>query len=130
MELLLSAGWNTFHEKATPCRAAESASYFASVNCASDGAPSASAVARPDGTVPTWRPHGREGLPLADLDAAAATGVSARRRRSAWRPRAARRRAATDGPGVPPVGGAIIRVFGSGGSAARPGRSVPVTPRE
>ena len=42
---------NTFHEKAMLCRAAENGCYFASVNCASDGSPTTSAVVRPDGTV-------------------------------------------------------------------------------
>ena len=39
---------NTFHEKAILCRAAENTCYFASVNCASEGSGTTSAVARPD----------------------------------------------------------------------------------
>jgi predicted amidohydrolase len=74
---------NTFHEKAMLCRAAENACYFASVNCASDGSPTTSAVARPDGTVLAWQPYGEEGLLVADLDLAAATGLLAARCRSA-----------------------------------------------
>ena len=74
---------NTFHEKAMLCRAAENGCYFASVNCASDGSPTTSAVVRPDGTVLAWQPYGREGLLAADLDTAAATGVLAARCRSA-----------------------------------------------
>ena len=74
---------NTFHEKAMLCRAAENGCWFASVNCASDGSPSTSAVVRPDGTVLAWQPYGQEGLLLADLDTAAATGFLARRCRSA-----------------------------------------------
>ena len=74
---------NTFHEKAMLCRAAENGCYFASVNCASDGSPTTSAVVRPDGTVLAWQPYGQEGLLVADLDTAAATGVLAARCRSA-----------------------------------------------
>lgn len=74
---------NTFHEKAMLCRAAENGCYFASVNCASDGSPTTSAVVRPDGTVLAWQPYGREGLLVADLDTAAATGLLAARCRSA-----------------------------------------------
>ena len=73
---------NTFHEKAMLCRAAENSCYFASVNCASDGSPTTSAVVRPDGTVLAWQPYGEEGLLVADLDTAAATGLLAARCRS------------------------------------------------
>jgi predicted amidohydrolase len=38
---------NTFHEKAMLCRAAENTCYFASVNCASEGSGTTSAVVRP-----------------------------------------------------------------------------------
>jgi predicted amidohydrolase len=41
---------NTFHEKAMLCRAAENTCYFASVNVASPGSPTTSAVVNPDGT--------------------------------------------------------------------------------
>lgn len=73
---------NTFHEKAMLCRAAENVCYFASVNCASDGSPTTSAVVRPDGTVLAWQPYGKAGLLLADVDTAAATGLLAARCRS------------------------------------------------
>lgn len=73
---------NTFHEKAMLCRAAENSIWFASVNCAGEGSPSTSAVIRPDGTVLAWQPYGVEGLLIADLDIAAATGVLAARCRS------------------------------------------------
>ncbi len=73
---------NTFHEKAMLCRAAENTCYFASVNCASDGSPTTSAVAAPDGTLLAYQPYGMEGLLLADLDLGAATGVLARRCRT------------------------------------------------
>ncbi|MDQ3803362.1 MAG: carbon-nitrogen hydrolase family protein [Acidobacteriota bacterium] len=74
---------NTFHEKAMLCRAAENGCYFASVNCASDGSPTTSAVVRPDGTVLAWQPYGKEGLLVADLDTATATGLLAARCRYA-----------------------------------------------
>lgn len=70
---------NTFHEKAILCRAAENTCYVASVNCASEGSPTTSAVANPDGTVLCYQPYGQEGLLLADLDLAAATGLLAGR---------------------------------------------------
>ena len=73
---------NTFHEKAMLCRAAENTCWFASVNCASDGSPTTSAVIRPDGAVLTWQPYGMEGLLIADIDTAAASGLLAARCRS------------------------------------------------
>lgn len=73
---------NTFHEKAILCRAAENTCYFASVNCASDGSGTTSAVARPDGTLQCFQPYGQEGLLLADLDLTTATGLLASRCRT------------------------------------------------
>jgi predicted amidohydrolase len=73
---------NTFHEKAIACRAAENTCYFASVNCASEGSPTTSAIARPDGTLLAWQPYGKAGLLVADLDLAEATGLLARRCRT------------------------------------------------
>jgi predicted amidohydrolase len=73
---------NTFHEKAMLCRAAENTCYFASVNCASDGSGTTSAVARPDGTLQCFQPYGEEGLLVADLDLRAATGFLASRCRT------------------------------------------------
>jgi len=73
---------NTFHEKAILCRAAENTCYFASVNCASAGSGTTSAVARPDGTLQCFQPYGQEGLLLADLDLNAATGLLASRLRT------------------------------------------------
>jgi predicted amidohydrolase len=70
---------NTFHEKAALCRAAENTCYFATVNCASAGSPSTSAIVRPDGTLLTFQPYGQEGLLLADIDLSAATGLLASR---------------------------------------------------
>jgi len=73
---------NSFHEKAMLCRAAENTCYFASVNCASDGSPTTSAVVRPDGTLLSYQPYGKEGLLIADIDLTAATGLLASRCRS------------------------------------------------
>ena len=70
---------STFHEKAIACRAAENTCYVASVNCASEGSPTTSAVARPDGTVLAWQPYGKAGLLVVDLDLDEATGFLARR---------------------------------------------------
>ncbi len=74
---------NTFHEKAVLCRAAENTCWFASVNCASEGAGTTSAIARPDGSLLCFQPYGQEGLLLADLDLEAATGLLASRCRMA-----------------------------------------------
>ncbi len=74
---------NTFHEKAMLCRAAENTCYFASVNVASAGSPTTSAVVRPDGTLLCYQPYGKEGLLIADLDMEAATGLLAGRLRQA-----------------------------------------------
>ncbi len=73
---------NTFHEKAVLCRAAENTCYVASVNCAGDGSPTTSVVARPDGTVLAWQPYGRAGLLVVDIDTSLATGLLASRCRS------------------------------------------------
>ncbi len=70
---------NTFHEKAALCRAAENTCYFATVNYASEGSPTTSAVARPDGTLMSYQPYGQEGLLIADVDLALATGLLATR---------------------------------------------------
>jgi predicted amidohydrolase len=73
---------NSFHEKAALCRAAENTCYFATVNCAGDGSPTTSAVVRPDGTLMSYQPYGKEGLLIADLDLDAATGLLASRCKS------------------------------------------------
>jgi predicted amidohydrolase len=70
---------NTFHEKAMLCRAAENTCYVATVNCASAGSPTTSAVVRPDGTLLSYQPYGKEGLLIADIDIDAATGLLASR---------------------------------------------------
>ncbi|HKF23699.1 MAG TPA: carbon-nitrogen hydrolase family protein [Candidatus Angelobacter sp.] len=74
---------NSFHEKAALCRAAENTCYFATVNFASAGSPTTSAVVQPDGTLLSYQPYGKEGLLIADIDLSAATGLLATRCTSA-----------------------------------------------
>ena len=73
---------NTFHEKAILCRAAENTCYFASVNCASEGSGTTSAVARPDGSLHCFQRYGQQGLLVTDVDLSAATGLLASRCRT------------------------------------------------
>src|SRR5437762_2836957 len=73
---------NSFHEKAVLCRAAENTCYFATVNVASPGSPTTSAVVRPDGKLLCYQPYGKEGLLIADIDIAQATGLLAARCKS------------------------------------------------
>jgi predicted amidohydrolase len=73
---------NTFFEKAVLCRAAENTCYFASVNFASPGSPTTSAIVRPDGTLLSYQPYGEEGLLIADIDLTTATGLYAARCRT------------------------------------------------
>jgi hypothetical protein len=55
---------------------------FATVNCASAGSPTTSAVVRPDGTLLSYQPYGEQGLLMADVDLTEATGLFASRCRS------------------------------------------------
>ncbi len=73
---------NSFHEKAALCRAAENTCYFATTNFASAGSPTTSAMVRPDGTLLSYQPYGKEGLLIADIDINAATGLLAARYKS------------------------------------------------
>ena len=70
---------NSFHEKALMCRAAENTCYVATVNCASEGSPTTSAVIGPDGHLLAYQPYGDEGLLVADIDLTQATGFLALR---------------------------------------------------
>ena len=70
---------NSFHEKAALCRAAENTCYFASVNFASAGSPTTSAIVRPDGTLLAHQPYGKPGLLVADIDLGEATRLLAMR---------------------------------------------------
>jgi predicted amidohydrolase len=73
---------NTFHEKAALCRAAENTCYFATVNYASHGSPTTTAIVRPDGTLLSYQPYGEEGLLIGDIDLTTATGLLAARCRT------------------------------------------------
>jgi predicted amidohydrolase len=73
---------NSFHEKSALCRAAENTCYFATVNYAIEGSPTTSAVVNPDGTLLCYQPYGKEGLLIADIDLALATGFLTTRLRS------------------------------------------------
>jgi predicted amidohydrolase len=70
---------NSFHEKAALCRAAENTCFFATVNFASIGSPTTSAVVRPDGALLCYQPYGEPGLLVAEIDIAEATGLLAAR---------------------------------------------------
>jgi predicted amidohydrolase len=73
---------NSFHEKAALCRAAENTCFFATVNYASLGSPTTSAIVRPDGTLLSYQPYGQPGLLIGNIDLAEATGLLAARCRS------------------------------------------------
>jgi predicted amidohydrolase len=73
---------NSFHEKAALCRAAENTCFFATVNYASAGSPTTSAVVRPDGTLLSYQPYGQPGLLVADIDIGEATLLLAARHRA------------------------------------------------
>jgi predicted amidohydrolase len=70
---------NTFHEKAALCRAAENTIWYATINCASPGSGTTSAIIRPDGALLCHQPYGEEGLLIAELDLSLATGLLAGR---------------------------------------------------
>jgi predicted amidohydrolase len=70
---------NSFFEKAALCRAAENTCYFATVNYASAASPTTSAIVCPDGTLLCYQPYGKDGLLIADIDPALATGLLASR---------------------------------------------------
>ena len=61
------------------CRAAENTCYIASVNYASAGSSTTSAIAGPDGTLLAYQPYGVEGLLVAELALDLATGQLAKR---------------------------------------------------
>jgi predicted amidohydrolase len=72
---------NTFHEKAVLCRAAENTCFVATINYASEGSPTTSAVVSPDGTLLVYQPYGQRGLLIADLDLSEATRLFAMRQK-------------------------------------------------
>jgi len=68
-----------YYEKAMACRGLENTIYFASVNYALRFAESATSVIDPSGRCQAYLPYGEEGVLVADLDLAAATGLLAAR---------------------------------------------------
>ena len=70
---------NTFHEKSNFVPRRENTCYMATVNCASAGSPTTSAVVKPDGTLLCYQPYGKPGVLIADIDLTAATGLLALR---------------------------------------------------
>ena len=70
---------NSFHEKAALCRAAENTCFYATVNCASPGSPTTSAVVGPEGNLIAYQPYGERGILIADIDITQATGLLAKR---------------------------------------------------
>lgn len=68
-----------YYEKAITCRALENGIYVAAVNYAFRHQESATAVVGPGGELVAHHPYGQEGLLVADIDPAAATGLLASR---------------------------------------------------
>lgn len=73
---------STFHEKAALCRAAENTIYFATVNYATAGSPTTSAVVDPEGVLVASQPYGEAGVLAVDIDLATATRLLAARCKS------------------------------------------------
>ncbi len=70
---------NPYYEKAMMMRALENTIYFASVNYATRYAESATALIAPDGKCIAHEAYGREGVLIADIEPALATGLLAKR---------------------------------------------------
>ncbi|MGY0034566.1 carbon-nitrogen hydrolase family protein [Pedobacter sp. NJ-S-72] len=70
---------NPYYEKAMMMRAMENTIYFASSNFASLYAESASSVIAPDGTCMVYKPYGRAGIIIADIDPDLATGFTGKK---------------------------------------------------
>ncbi len=70
---------NPYYEKAMMMRAMENTIYFASVNYAMRFQESASSVIAPDGKCVAHQSYGKEGVVVADIDPAIATGLLAKR---------------------------------------------------
>ena len=68
-----------YYEKAMLCRSIENTIYFASVNYALRNAEAATALITPSGECQAYLPYGEEGVLVADIDVAAATGLIASR---------------------------------------------------
>lgn len=70
---------NPYYEKAMMMRALENTIYFASVNYATRYAESGTALIAPDGKCIAHEAYGREGVLVAEIDPALATGLLAKR---------------------------------------------------
>ncbi|MEO6453497.1 MAG: carbon-nitrogen hydrolase family protein [Ginsengibacter sp.] len=70
---------NPYYEKAMMMRALENTIYFASVNYATRYSESGTALIDPDGKCLAHEAYGREGVVVADIDTALATGLLAKR---------------------------------------------------
>jgi predicted amidohydrolase len=68
-----------YYEKAMLCRSIENSIYFASVNYAVPHQEAATALIAPSGTCEAYLPYGEEGVLVAEIDLAAATGLIASR---------------------------------------------------
>lgn len=73
---------NSFHEKAMFCRAAENTCFIATVNYATEGSLTPSAVIDPQGELLTYQSYGKAGILYADIDTSQATGYLAKRYKS------------------------------------------------
>ncbi|HEY8954794.1 carbon-nitrogen hydrolase family protein [Chitinophaga sp.] len=74
---------NPYYEKAMMMRALENTIYFASSNYAFKYPDSASSIIAPDGTCIAHGEYGKPGVTVAEIDTALATGLLAKRYRSA-----------------------------------------------
>lgn len=72
-----------YYEKAAMMRAVENTIYFASINYATRFQESATSLTAPDGKCIAYQPYGKAGVLVADIDIALATGLLAKRLKSA-----------------------------------------------
>ena len=70
---------NPYYEKAMMMRAIENTIYFASVNYAMRFQESATSLIGPNGDCVAFQPYGRQGVLVAEIDTALATGLLAKR---------------------------------------------------
>lgn len=70
---------NPYYEKAMMMRAMENTVYFASINYAMLFQESATSLIAPDGKCVAFQPYGKEGVLVASIDPAIATGLLAKR---------------------------------------------------
>lgn len=77
------AAENPYYEKAMMMRSRENTIYFASVNYCFQYPDCASSVINPEGECIAWQPYRRPGVLIADIDLQQATGLLAKRFKSA-----------------------------------------------